>query len=49
MERRNIDHVAITPGAVLAIETKFIGAGRDWTNDPWRTRNLQDARDSARA
>jgi hypothetical protein len=49
MERRNVDHVAITPGAVLAIETKFVGAGRDWAKDPWRDRNLRDARDSARA
>ena len=48
MERRNIDHVAITPGAVLAIETKFLGAGRDWTTDPWRGKHLDDARVSAR-
>lgn len=49
MERRNIDHVAITPGAVVAIETKFIGAGRDWTSDRWRAKDLQDARASARS
>jgi hypothetical protein len=49
MERRNIDHLAITPAAVLAIETKFIGAGRDWTSDQWKARHLQDARTSARS
>jgi hypothetical protein len=49
MEHRNIDHVAITPSAVLSIETKFIGAGRGWVSDPWQARNLQDARASARA
>lgn len=49
MERRNVDHVAIAPGAVLAIETKFIGAGRDWRSDPWRVKDLDDARRSARS
>jgi len=49
MEHRNIDHVAITPSAVLSIETKFIGAGRDWASDPWQARTLRDARASARA
>ena len=49
MERRNIDHLAITPAAVLAIETKFIGAGRDWTSDRWKAKDLQDARASARS
>ena len=47
MERRNIDHLAITPAAVLAIETKFIGAGRDWSSDRWKAKYLQDARASA--
>jgi len=27
MERRNVDHVALTPAAVLAVETKFRDAG----------------------
>lgn len=28
MEKRNIDHVAVSSRAVLAIKTKFVGAGR---------------------
>lgn len=49
MQHRNVDHVAITPAGVLAIETKFVGAGRDWATDSWRVRHLQDAQASARA
>ncbi len=30
LDRRNVDHVVMTPKAVLAIETKYIGKGRDW-------------------
>jgi hypothetical protein len=34
MEHRNIYHVAVSPHAVLAIETKFVGAGRQWGTRP---------------
>lgn len=47
MERRNIDHVAVSPRAVLAIETKFLGAGSSWDTHPYRTRFLHDAQSSA--
>jgi hypothetical protein len=48
MEHRNVDHAAITPAAVLAIETKFVGAGRDWSTDRFRDRDIADARASGR-
>jgi hypothetical protein len=49
MEHRNIDHVAVTPRAVLAIETKFVGAGRQWATDRYREASMDDARLSARS
>ena len=49
MEHRNIDHVAISPRAVLAIETKFVGAGRHWATDRYREAALEGARSSARS
>ena len=49
MEKRNIDHVAISPCAVLAIETKFVGAGRQWATDRHREAAMDDARSSARS
>lgn len=30
LEKHNIDHIVVTPRAVLAIETKFLGKGREW-------------------
>jgi hypothetical protein len=49
MGHRNIDHVAVTPRAVLAIETKFVGAGRQWATDRYREASMDDARLSARS
>jgi hypothetical protein len=49
MEHRNIDHVAVSPRAVLAIETKFVGAGRQWARDPHRDAAMDGARSSARS
>jgi hypothetical protein len=49
MEKRNIDHVAISPRAVLAIETKFVGAGRPWSTDRHREAAMDGARSSARS
>ena len=49
MEKRNIDHVAVSPRAVLAIETKFVGAGRQWARDPHRNAAMDGARSSARS
>lgn len=49
MEHRNIDHVAISPRAVLAIETKFVGAGRQWTTDRYRDTAMDGARSSTRS
>ena len=49
MEHRNIDHVAVSPRAVLAIETKFVGAGRQWARDPHRNAAMDGARSSARS
>lgn len=49
MEHRNIDHVAVSPRAVLAIETKFIGAGRQWVTDRYRDAAMNGARSSARS
>ena len=49
MERRNIDHVAVSPRAVLAIETKFVGAGRQWATDRHREAAMDGARSSARS
>jgi hypothetical protein len=43
MEDRNVDHVAIGPRAVLAIETKFVGAGRQWTTDRYRDAAMDGA------
>jgi hypothetical protein len=40
MEHRNIDHVAVSPHAVLAIETKFVGAGRQWGTTAYRESGL---------
>ncbi|GAB3083611.1 nuclease-related domain-containing protein [Pedococcus soli] len=44
MEKRNIDHVAVSPREVLAIETKFVGAGRQWATDRYREAAMDDAR-----
>ncbi|WP_404384215.1 NERD domain-containing protein [Knoellia locipacati] len=49
LERRNVDHVAVSPSAILAIETKFIGAGRHWETDSYRESAMQGARSSARS
>ncbi|WP_157598360.1 nuclease-related domain-containing protein [Phycicoccus sp. Root101] len=49
MEKRNIDHVAVSPRAVLAIETKFVGAGRQWATDRYREAAMDGARSSARS
>lgn len=49
MEHRNIDHVAVSPRAVLAIETKFVGAGRQWATDRYREAAMDAARSSARS
>lgn len=49
MEHRNIDHVAVSPRAVLAVETKFVGAGRQWARDPHRDAAMDGARSSARS
>lgn len=49
MEHRNIDHVAVSPRAVLAIETKFVGAGRQRATDRYRDTALDGARSSARS
>ena len=49
MEHRNIDHVAVSPRAVLAIETKFVGAGRQWATDRYRDAAMDGARSSARS
>ena len=49
MEHRTIDHVAVSPRAVLAIETKFVGAGRRWATDPHRGTAMDGARSSARS
>ena len=49
MEKRNIDHVAVSPRAVLAIETKFVGAGRQWATDHYREAAMDGARASARS
>jgi hypothetical protein len=49
MQGRNVDHVAVTPAAVLAVETKYRGAG----GGRWRTeqheRDLDQAFQSARS
>ena len=49
LERRNVDHVAVSPSAVLAIETKFVGPGRNWEADAWRESAMRGARTSARS
>lgn len=49
LEHRNVDHVAISPRAVLAIETKFLGAGRRWSTDRYGVAALDGARLSARS
>jgi hypothetical protein len=49
LERRNVDHVAISPRAVLGIETKFLGAGRRWAPDRYGEAALDAARSSARS
>ncbi|WP_156399961.1 nuclease-related domain-containing protein [Phycicoccus sp. Soil748] len=49
MEKRNIDHVAVSPRAVLAMETKFVGAGRQWATDRYREVAMDGARSSARS
>ena len=49
LEHRNVDHVAISPRAVLAIETKFLGAGRQWSADGYGQAALDGARSSARS
>lgn len=48
MQRRNVDHVAVSPRAVLAIETKYIGGSSPWEKNALRGRFLEQARDSAR-
>lgn len=49
LEHRNVDHVAISPRAVLAIETKFLGAGRRWSTDRYGQAALDDAFSGARS
>lgn len=49
MEHRNIDHVAVSPRAVMAIETTFVGAGRQWATDRYREVAMDRARSSARS
>ena len=49
MEHRNIDHVVVSPRAVLAIETKFVGAGRQWATERNREAAMDGARSSARS
>lgn len=49
MEKRNIDLVAVSPRAVLLIETKFVGAGRQWATDRYRDSAMDSARSSARS
>lgn len=43
MEHRNVDHAAITPAAVLANEIKLVGAGRDWSTNRFRDRDIDIA------
>lgn len=38
MQGRNIDHVAVSPRAVLAIETKYLGASSPWNRNRARDR-----------
>ena len=49
MQARNIDHVAVSPRAVLAIETKYIGGSSPWDKNALRGRFLGRARESARS
>lgn len=49
MRHRNVDHVAVSPRAVLAIETKFVGAGRHWETDARRSATLASAVRSAKS
>lgn len=49
MEHHNIDHVAVSSRAVLAIETKFVGAGRQRATHRYRDAALDGARSSARS
>lgn len=49
MQGRNVDHVAVSPRAVLAIETKYIGGISPWEKHTLRERFLGQARDSARS
>lgn len=49
MEHHNIDHVAVSPRAVLAIVTKFVGAGRQRATDRYGDTALDGARSSTRS
>lgn len=49
MLRRNVDHVAMSPRAVLAIETKYVGASAPWVENRLRDQFLAQAQDSARS
>ena len=49
LEHRNVDHVAISPRAVLATETKYIGPGRRCSTDRYGEAALNNARSSARS
>lgn len=49
MEHHNIDHVAVSSRAVLAIATKFVGAGRQRATHRYRDTALDGARSSARS
>lgn len=49
MQGRNIDHVAVSPRAVLAIETKYLGGSSPWEKNAMRGRLLGQARESARS
>ena len=49
MEHHNIDLVAVSPRAVLAIETKFVGAGHQRATHRYRDTALDAARSSARS
>ncbi|MEO7269076.1 MAG: nuclease-related domain-containing protein [Knoellia sp.] len=48
-EGYNVDHVAVSPRAVLAIETKFVGAGGDWQRNSNRQAHLRQALRGARS
>lgn len=49
LERGNVDHVAVSPSSVLAIETKFLGGSRQWESDAFRNAAMWSASSGARS